>query len=136
MTNESNGDGSRYEDGTFTSSWNSPSAVITITKEDLRSVPEESLRPPSRIIRVTPTETPRASGKAIASLFFGIVGLPVMGILLGPFAIVFGGWALSEIDRSTHLTGRPLALTGMTLGIVDTLVWIGLLMIFLIYGRR
>ncbi|MCA1557740.1 MAG: DUF4190 domain-containing protein, partial [Acidobacteria bacterium] len=69
---------------------------ISISKDEVRSVPESSLRVPSRSIQISPVEEIRTSGKAIAALVFGIVGIPLMGILLGPFAIIFGSMAIYE----------------------------------------
>jgi hypothetical protein len=106
---------------------------ITITKEDLRSVPDAALRRPPRVVEVRPIEGLKMSGKAITALVFGLAGIPLMGLLIGPFAIIFGGWALYEIGRVNHLTGKNLAYSGIFLGIFDIILWI---FIFLILWMR
>jgi hypothetical protein len=63
-------------------------------------------------------------GKALAALIFGIAGIPVIGILLGWFAILFGGLALREIRLSDRLRGRALALAGICLGAFDIVAWV------------
>jgi hypothetical protein len=97
---------------------------ISITKDELRNVPASSLRPTSRIIQVRPFEGARTSGKAITALVFGIVGIPLMGLLVGPFAIIFGGWAIYEINRTNYLKGKSLATAAISLGLFDIIIWI------------
>lgn len=109
---------------------------ITISKEDVRSVPKEALRKPSRRVQVSPIEKQRMSGKAITALVFGILGIPLMGILLGPFAIIFGGWSLYEIKRAHHLTGRSIALTGISLGVFGILLWTFVFILLLVLHMR
>jgi hypothetical protein len=97
---------------------------ISITKDDVRSIPESAIpRPRTRSVQISPVEETRTSGKAIAALIFGVIGIPVMGILLGPFAIIFGGLAIYEINHTDYLAGKPLALTGIYLGIFDIILW-------------
>lgn len=109
---------------------------ITITKENVRSVPEEALRKPSRLVQVTPIEELRTSGKAITALVFGILGIPLMGVLLGPFAIIFGGWSLYEIRRAHRLRGRSIALTGICLGVFGILLWTFIFLFLLLRHSR
>jgi hypothetical protein len=71
-------------------------------------------------------ETP---GLAVASLTLGIIGLcfifiiwiPVLGwISMGPaiLAIIFGGIALSQMNKDPNLQGRGMALAGLVMGII------------------
>jgi uncharacterized membrane protein len=69
------------------------------------------------------TAPPPISGTAIASLVFGVVGLPVVGLLVGWFAVGFGIMAIREIDRTEQLRGRGMAIAGLTLGIVSIVFW-------------
>lgn len=63
---------------------------------------------------------PKTSGKAIAALICGIIGLVICGIILGIISIVLGKQAMAEIDSSGGaIGGRGLALAGVILGVVD-----------------
>ena len=103
--------------------------TFSISNEEVRQVPETALHVPFQFVQVSPVEKRKLSGKAVAALIFGLLGIPLMGVLVGPVAILFGGWALHEIERASHLTGRPLAFTGLVLGIFDIILWIGLFVI-------
>ena len=71
-----------------------------------------------------------ASGATI-SLLFGIVGLLLFGIILGPTAIVLSLGAKGRIRENPELGGGGRATAGLVLGIVDTvLAALGLLLAF------
>jgi Protein of unknown function (DUF1559)/Domain of unknown function (DUF4190) len=75
---------------------------------------------------------PVTSGKAIVSLVFGILSfcLPCVGSLL---AILFGALALSEIGRAgARLGGKGIAITGLVLGVITTIIFIPALLIALL----
>jgi hypothetical protein len=93
-------------------------------------VPQSALLVSGSPRRISPATEPRTSGKSIASLVFGILGLPVVGILVGWFAIWFGIMALSEIDWNAGLQGRKLAIAGITLGIASIVLWAILLIVY------
>lgn len=69
-------------------------------------------------------EQKRTSGKAIASLVLGIVGLLILPIVCSTLAIVFGTMARNETQRDPGLGGRGMATAGFVLGIVSLVVWI------------
>ena len=98
---------------------------------EARSVPAAALQPPEPFRRLVPDVGPPRSGKATASLIFGIVGVPLMGLLTGWVAILFGALALRDIRRASHAVGRNLAVAGVVLGIFDIVLW---LVLFAIYG--
>ncbi|MGW3495826.1 DUF4190 domain-containing protein [Streptomyces sp. NPDC001020] len=58
-----------------------------------------------------------ADGMAVASFILGLVGLLVLNVFLGPFAIVLAAVALR---RGTERRGR--ALLGLGLGVADLVV--------------
>lgn len=60
----------------------------------------------------------RKSGKAIASLVCGIVGLVVAGIILGIIAVTLGLLAKREIAADPGLTGGGLATAGIVTGAI------------------
>jgi hypothetical protein len=68
-------------------------------------------------------ETSERSGAAVAALVLGILGvlgaflLPLLGLILGVIAIVFGRQARSDIAR-TRKSGRAQAQAGFVLGII------------------
>ena len=59
------------------------------------------------------------SGKAIASLVCGIVGLIVFGPVLGTIALVMGVLARKETAPVGPYRGRGMATAGIVLGAVD-----------------
>ncbi|MEU3985070.1 DUF4190 domain-containing protein [Streptomyces sp. NPDC026672] len=63
------------------------------------------------------TGTRDADGMAVASFVLGLLGLLVLNLFLGPFAMVLAGVALR---RGTTRPGR--ALLGLTLGVADLVV--------------
>src|SRR5205809_6027723 len=99
-----------------------PASRIVITADEARAVPQSALQRPELRQQIAPSGEPW-SGKAIASLVFGIMGLPMMGILVGWFAIWFGIMALRQLDESPRLRGRNAANAGLILGIVDIVGW-------------
>ena len=61
-------------------------------------------------------QTAGTSGLAIASLVLGIMWLFWLGSIL---AVIFGHIALSQIKKDSSISGRGMAIAGVTLG------WIG-----------
>ncbi len=69
-------------------------------------------------------------GFAIAGFVTGVVGLFAFGIILGILAIVFSGISLKRIRRDPDLKkGRGLAIAGLILGIVATVLWLFLILL-------
>ncbi|ATO12538.1 hypothetical protein CO540_00670 [Micromonospora sp. WMMA2032] len=71
--------------------------------------------------------TPRLDGRASAALMLGGAGLFVFNVLFGPIAIVLGLRAARNPagGRFGRIGGR----LGVTLGVLDLLVWIVLLLV-------
>jgi Domain of unknown function (DUF4190) len=65
----------------------------------------------------------RTSGKAIAALVLGIVGLFIFGFIAGVIAIILAVLARKEIDADPSLGGRGLATAGLVLGIIGVVLW-------------
>jgi ubiquitin-protein ligase len=97
---------------------------LVITAEEALRVPQSALLGPDARLQISPATAPPISGKAIASLAFGILGLPVVGLLVGWFAVWFGIMAIRQIDRTERLRGRGMAIVGMTLGIASIVLWV------------
>lgn len=60
----------------------------------------------------------KTSGKAIASLVCGIIGLIIAGIILGIVAVVLGVMAKREIAANPRLSGAGLATAGIVTGAI------------------
>ncbi len=77
-------------------------------------------------------QPPQLDKGARTSLILGIVGFLICGIILGPAAIIEGVKARKRIRESNgYLTGDGLALAGIILGAVVTVLFvIGMILIF------
>jgi len=69
----------------------------------------------------------QSSGKAVASLVLGVISIPtclccgLLGVVLGPLAIVFAKMAQNDIERGIASTGSAgMANAGLICGIVGT----------------
>jgi hypothetical protein len=72
--------------------------------------------------------TTRAPG-ATASLVYGIVGLLICGVILGPLAIHKAGLAREAMRRDPTLDGHGLATAGTVLGVLDLICWVIILLV-------
>jgi len=68
---------------------------------------------------------------AVASLVCAIVGYFFLGIVLGPIAIALATGARKRIQENPELGGNGLAIAGLVIGIVDTVLW-GLFVLWII----
>lgn len=82
-----------------------------------------------------------ASGRAIASMVIGIVGIvfclcfPALNIILGPVGLILAILEVKAIGRGeTSDAGRGFAITGLVLGIINTIAGVVMLILFAIYG--
>jgi hypothetical protein len=73
-------------------------------------------------------------GMAVASMVLGIVGIvfiwvPFLGLIAGVLAVILGAVALNGV-KSGQAGGGGMAITGLVLGIVDSALWL-LLILFM-----
>ena len=68
---------------------------------------------------------------AVASLVCAIIGYFFLGIILGPIAIALATGARRRIKENPELGGNGLAIAGLVIGIVDTVIW-GLFILWII----
>lgn len=64
---------------------------------------------------------PKTEGKSVAALILGICSLivPFAGPVCGILAIIFGALAMKAINAASgRLTGKPMAIIGLVLGIL------------------
>lgn len=106
--------------------WKSSSKAVQpvekLTVDQTRTHQKKQLIRSSILKRVLADPPVQTSGLAIASLVCGIVSFLILGVVLGPLAIIFGGVALSKIKKNPEIKGRGLAVAGLVLGIVATIV--------------
>jgi len=68
---------------------------------------------------------PRPSALAISALVLGIAGVFCAGFICGPLAVVFGFLGRRDIRQSNGwITGDGIALAGIILGVIGTIIWI------------
>lgn len=102
---------------------------VVVTAEEALSVPASALQPEKQQ-RLGSANEPAISIRAMVSMALGILGAPVVGILVGPIAIGLGLLALRQIDGPEKLRGRGLALSGIALGTIDTVLWVFLIIFY------
>ena len=71
------------------------------------------------------------AGGAAASLVCAIIGFFIFGFVLGPIAIVLSRGATRRIRENPELGGNELAIAGLVIGIIDTVLH-GLVVLWLI----
>ncbi|GLW64607.1 hypothetical protein Arub01_28510 [Actinomadura rubrobrunea] len=79
-----------------------------------------------------PPASAHTNGVAVASLVLGVIGFLLCGLTSIP-AIICGHVATSQIKR-TGEQGRGLAIGGLVLGYLVTLLWIVYLVLIAFYG--
>lgn len=104
-------------------------ARVVITPEEALTVPESALRPEKQQRLASSKDTP-VSVRAVVSFVLGILGAPLVGVLVGWFAIWVGLLALRQINGPEQLRGRGLAMSGIALGVFDVLLWLVLIMVY------
>jgi len=86
--------------------------------------PQRTSGEPQRVSQTTPSSPKKTAGTAIASLVLGLVGI-FFGLITSILAIVFGGVALSQINKSEgEIGGHGMAIAGLVLGIIMTIIWV------------
>lgn len=112
------------------------------TEPPLRISPEEAwaaVPPPARARPAQPpppeyrAEDGGLSHLAVGSLVLALAGVPLVGCLLGPLAVVTGALAVASIAARPERRGMRLAYAGILLGFLDFAGWgVG---IYLLLGR-
>ncbi|WP_438496991.1 DUF4190 domain-containing protein [Paenibacillus sp. IHBB 3054] len=83
----------------------------------------------------TPPPPPaQTNGKSIASLVLGILSIvaPYIGLVFGIIAIILSAISLKEI-RTRYEEGRGLAIAGLVCGIVGTIIYTILILLFILF---
>ncbi len=67
---------------------------------------------------------------AIASLVLGIVGVTCCCLVIpGPLAVILGWMGIKQIDRDPSFKGRGMAIAGIVLGAVATVLFVLLIVV-------
>jgi S1-C subfamily serine protease len=62
---------------------------------------------------------------AVTAFALALLGIPLIGIVTGPIAAILAAIALAQIRVNPFWNGRKLALAALSLGLVDAVVWLG-----------
>jgi len=84
-----------------------------------------------KALAAKPTVLRENAPGAVASLVCAIIGYFFLGIILGPIAIALATGARRRIRENPELGGNGLAIAGLVIGIVDTVLW-GLFVLWII----
>jgi S1-C subfamily serine protease len=108
-------------------------AALRVTVDEVTRVqpppPRPVMMPNGCFPSGTSGDTPQRrswSGLAIAAFVVALAGIPLFGIVTGLVAVLLGSLALGGIDH-TRRRGTGLAVTGILLGLTDSVAWIVLL---------
>ncbi len=94
--------------------------VVDVKKEMTVKASKNAVMPSQDVSQAVPRTTPTS---AVLSFIFGIVGLFVAAIVMGPLAIIFGIVGLSRIDSNPGIyKGKGFAIVGLILGIISLVV--------------
>ena len=86
---------------------------------DINSTSSVSKTTASIPMGVSTPPVPKMSQMAVASMYCGVIGIVLFGIILGPLAIIFGRIAIKRIDENPEeWEGRDKAKTGIICGAV------------------
>ncbi|MCP3136269.1 trypsin-like peptidase domain-containing protein [Pyxidicoccus xibeiensis] len=105
--------------------------------ERIRIEPEEVARavvplPPrplaARQAALREAGPPRVDRLAVGALVLALIGVPLVGCLLGPIAIVCGALALSRLYGREDVRGTGIALAGLLVGAFEFVGWMGVLL--------
>jgi hypothetical protein len=106
--------------------------------EDVEPVEDVPARPVRRRkVRREPdaieTLIPYRNGKALAAYYLGIFGLiPVLGLLLGPLALIFGILGLSYSRTYPSARGGGHAIAGIVLGSLEIVGHIAIIILIVL----
>jgi len=81
------------------------------------------MMPPQPPQQYAPPTARRSSGKAVAALVLGLVGLFLFGVVTGILAVIFAVLAKKDISLQPGLGGSGMATAGLILGIIDIVGW-------------
>ncbi|HET9451702.1 MAG TPA: trypsin-like peptidase domain-containing protein [Aggregicoccus sp.] len=97
---------------------------LRITPEEVAAaVPPPRRWEPPQAQAGSDSATAPVSRLAVASLTLALVGVPLVGCLLGPIAIVCGALALSQLHGREDRRGSGLALAGLGVGVLTFVGW-------------
>lgn len=79
------------------------------------------------------TIIPYKNGLALTAYYLGVFGLiPVLGLILGPLALIFGIIGVKNVRRNPQVKGSGHAITGITLGSIAIAINWGFVLLMII----
>jgi S1-C subfamily serine protease len=61
------------------------------------------------------------------AFILSLLGIPLVGLVLGPIAVVLAGMALGQISTNSLLRGRAMAMAAVVIGVGDIVLWVAIL---------
>jgi len=70
---------------------------------------------------------PRFHPLAVSALVLSLIGIPIMGVVLGPIAALMALVALAQIAGNASFRGQGLAVAAVWVGVLETAAWVAFL---------
>ena len=64
---------------------------------------------------------------ARTAFILSLLGIPFVGVLIGPIAVILAGVALGQIGVNSLFRGRGIAMAAVAIGIGDIVLWVAIL---------
>ncbi len=72
-------------------------------------------------------ERPRLHPLAKGAFVVSLLGIPLIGLVTGPIAVMLAAIALSQLASNSHFRGRGTAMAAILIGIADIVLWVAVL---------
>ncbi|MGO8690788.1 MAG: hypothetical protein ACLQLG_14285 [Thermoguttaceae bacterium] len=80
---------------------------------------------------------PGKNPMALLAYYLGVFSLiPCLGLVLGLPAVLLGILGISAANRNPEIQGKGHAITGLVLGLLTSILWLGLITLVVLDVRR
>jgi S1-C subfamily serine protease len=69
------------------------------------------------------SEVTRLHPLALTAFIVALVGIPVVGLVTGPVAMILAGMAIGQLSGNSMLRGKGLAVAALAIGLGDVVLW-------------